>query len=585
MKLFIHIFFIALLAGAFASCTSARWTIKDKTAVDKSDYEVLEKDQFLVKKGEVNQTNPVLNLDLMSRTKYRYPQRILAERQIQDYRLRPGFVAMGLSGAALAFVAANSSLITKNRSKTHVWTLNTVGTLLAASGFLNMKAVGEARPTGEERYLRKSGSVIQVDTTKVEKEIKEDVSLSLQFGDITIYEDSSRTFSNDQLKIPLAEHLDDLKLSGVNPGSISVSLRFRDSLYSYQFPISQILQPYARVTTQITPLRNSPEVSGDNIVADLARGSQVQIKSTDNENWYQVLYGISEHYIRKENAEIVWRPSDFSQQNQVVTLPRKPFGEIDVESNIPILRGTKENTLALIITNQNYSGRYEERNYAHRDGRLIKTYLRDALGYPRDNIYELKDIANSGSLDRVLSEMRFAANDSTELTVFISGYGNVQKPDIYELNLVGVADGEGDNQMISLRKLYEQFSTITSGQTLILNDVDFSGSSSSDYSANQAQIIIEQNADELIRENEKASILFSTHLNQPTSLYTSSEGEDKKHYIFPYFFAKALQQRRTKLAAIYQYLERNVSYTARKLHDRPQDPLLLGNTLMDLRDE
>jgi hypothetical protein len=94
--------------------------------------------------------------------------------------------------------------------------------------------------------------------------------------------------------------------------------------------------------------------------------------------------------------------------------------------------------------------------------------------------------------------------------------------------------------------------------------------------------IIENNVSPLLTQNTNNSVLLGTQLNNPSRLYMSEEGEDKKHHIFPYFFAKALQERKTTLSDIYQYLERNVSYTSRKLFDRPQDPLLLGNTQLNL---
>jgi len=132
-----------------SSCTSARWTIQDKDTTDRSEREILEQDQFLMPDQQLQPESPTLRLNLLSRTKYRYTQHILAERNIQDYKLRPGFIALGLSGAALAFVAANSTAISNNKSPTRLWTLNTAGALLVASGFLNLKPVGEPRPTGE----------------------------------------------------------------------------------------------------------------------------------------------------------------------------------------------------------------------------------------------------------------------------------------------------------------------------------------------------------------------------------------------------------------------------------------------------
>ncbi len=584
MKSVTHIVCIIVLGMLISSCTSARWTIEDKNATDRSQREILQQDQFLIPAQELRPENPTLRLNLLSRTKYRFSQRILAQRNIQDYRLRPGFIALGLSGAAIAFVAANSTAIGNNKSPTRVWALNTVGALLAASGFLNLKPVGEPRSTGEERFLKNSGSITQVDTVQVQQDFDANTTVTIVYEGENIYREESSTIPGGQLTIPLGEELNELEITGKDPGSVQVKVGFEDSLYSYNYPVADVLQPYARVTSQLATLRNSTdETTDDNIVADLVEGSQVQIQSSDSEQWYQVLYGISEHYIRKENAEIVWRSSGFVQEDQVVTVPRLPFGEVDVESNIPILRSPQQNAMALIVTNQEYSGTYQQRNYAHRDGQLIKTYLQTALGYPKENIYEINDLRDSDTLNRLLAQMRVAANDSTELTVFLSGYGAVnQEEDEASLSLLGVnEEGEEPPSVARLDELFGQFSTITAAQTLILSDIDFS-QSSGNYSANQAQQILESNVDEL-NNGEQSAVLFGTQLNQPTSLYVSSSGDDKKHHIFPYFFAKALQQRMTNLSAIYQYLERNVSYTARRLHDQPQDPLLLGNTLLDLR--
>jgi hypothetical protein len=120
----------------------------------------------------------------------------------------------------------------------------------------------------------------------------------------------------------------------------------------------------------------------------------------------------------------------------------------------------------------------------------------------------------------------------------------------------------------------------------VLSDIDFSATvNPGQFSENEVQDVIEASAAPLINSSRKNALLMGTRLMNPSSLYVSAQGEDKKHYIFPYFFAKALQERKTELSEIYQYLERNISYTARRLFDRPQDPLLIGNTSLDLASE
>lgn len=589
MKYLIRLFAICLLASVLYSCTNARWMVKDRSATDKSEQEILERQYFLQRSEELNPENPILKLDLLSHNKYQFDERVLAQRNIQDYRLRPGFLALSLSGAGLSFYAANSTVLNKSRSSTQMWTLNAVGAVLTAAGFFNMKAVGEPRPTGEERYLRSSGKDVQVDTAQVSGELVANASLVVQYGDITIYEEEDRPITNGQLEIPLAEELNELELKGSSPGVVNVEVNFEDSLYTYEYSVSDILKPYARVSSQLATLHNSPEETPDNVVADLLQESQVEIEDYSDKRWYRVLYGISEHYLLKKHAEIVWQPSDFADEARVVTVPHIPFGEIDVESNIPILQGSRKNALALIITNEDYSGQLEQRKYAHRDGRLIQTYLRDALGYQEKDIYQLKDLGSRSTIDSMLSELRSVSNDSTELIVYLSSYGKIieETEEPNELAILG-SDSETDalSKVIGLNELFEQFSIMTSAKTLVLSDIDFSQSASAgNYTSNQARRIIESQVDNLITNNTNAAVLFGTQLNQPTSLYISSEGEDKKHHIFPYFFAKALQGRMTSISEIYQYLERNVSYTARKLQDHPQDPLLLGNSLLDLVSE
>lgn len=576
-----YILILVTLSAAIGSCTSARWTVKEKRAVDKNDYELIDQNYFLKPANKVTPQNPVLELDVQALRTYEYTQRVLMERNIQEYKLRPGFVALGIGGAAMSFYIANSETFFSNKTSEKAITLNAIGLLMGASAFLNMEPVGEPRPTGEERFLRSSGTTVQTDTVNSTEQIDASASIAIQYNDSIIFEEENREVSNGSLRISLAGTLNELQLSGPDPGSVSIEVNFQDSVYNYKYPVEDILQPYALVTSQLTELRNSPQESPDNVLADLMKGSQIQIQAEENEEWYRVLYGISENYVKKENVEMIWRSTDFIDDDQVVTVPRVPFGNIDVENNIPVLRDGVPNAVALILTNESYSGDLSERNYAHRDGRLIKTYLTNALGYQQDNIFELEDVNNSDELYRTLAQMESVANDSTELFIYLSGYGNIGTDNSEaQLGLLGV-DNDSEASVMQLQRIFKQIEDIPSNKTLVLADIDFSPQISSDrFSANEARNIIELNAAP-ISDNSRTSLLLSTRLGYPSNLYVSSE-EDKKHHIFPYFFSKALQERRTRISDIYQYLERNVSYTARKLYDRPQDPLLIGSTSLDL---
>ncbi len=581
MRTIQYILLATFLLSFLGSCTSARWTVKEKKSIDRSEYEIVEENFFLQQSNDVSPENPVLSLALFSETEYEYTQRVLMQRTIQDYKLRAGTVALGIGGAAMAFYLANVADFGSHSSTTKRWTLNGMGALILASGFLNMKPVGEPRPTGEERYKRATGTTIKKDTVKTDAKIDTSASVYMLYNDLIIFEETNQDINNGVLNVPIGNALSDLKLSGQNPGNTTVEVLFADSLYRYNYAVDSVLQPYAVINKQLTALRNSPQQNSDNVLADLVEGSQLKISSI-TEDWYQVMYGISETYIKKSDASIIWRSEDYEVEDQVVVVPRVPFGEIDVESNIPILRNDNPNAKALLLINQNYADTLGERNYSLRDGRLMRSYLQNALGYSEDNIYQLADISSTDSLNTLISSLQSTANDSTELFIYISGYGTVDKEQ-QKLHFLPVSSDMESDSTIALSDLFGQIGNIPSEHTVVLSDIDFVRSSKNgSMSENEMRNIIENNVSPLLIQNTNNSVLLGTQLNNPSRLYMSEEGEDKKHHIFPYFFAKALQERKTTLSDIYQYLERNVSYTSRKLFDRPQDPLLLGNTQLNL---
>ena len=555
--------------------------MQEKDSIDRSEYEIVEESYFLQQDREINPSNPVLSLQLFSEIEYEYPQRVLAQRNIQDYKLHWGSVALGVGGATMAFYLGNSADFGRDKS-TKRWTLNSIGGLMLASGFLNMKAVGDPQPTGEERYLRSTGTTTEIDTVQTSTSIDTSASVYMLYNDLIIFEDTDQQLYNNKLNIPVGNTLEELNLSGDNPGNVTVEVLFADSLYQYNYPIELILQPYAVVDDQLTALRDSPEENQDNVLADLVEGSQLKMKRVDEE-WYQVLYGISETYIKRASANIIWRSEDYNIEDEVVTVPRIPFGDIDVESNIPVLRQKSENTIALLLLNQNYNDPLSVRNFAFRDGRLIRSYLQNALGYPEENIHQLADIHNSDTLNTVLSSIQESANDSTEFFVYISGYGSIDmQKGGDELQLLIPSEETGADSTISIRNFFDAVGNVPSRKTVVLNDIDFSATyRENSFSGNQGRQIIENTASPLIERNSNSTVLFGSHLNNVSGLYMSKD-VDKMHHIFPYFFAKALQERKTTISDIYQSLERNVSYISRKLYDRPQTPLLLGNTQLNL---
>lgn len=581
MKKTVYISFYLLFLIFLASCTSGRWVVKDEEAVDRSDYEVLKQQKFLAVADSLSPQNPVFKLNVMSHTTYRYKQKMLVQRNIQDYRLRPGFVALGLAGAAAAFYAANSGRF--DGSSAQSLTLNGVGILLAASGFINLKPVGEPRPIGEERYLENTGTVVETDTVNIRDDEISPATVLVTHRGATVFEEELEQISGGQLQMPLGQSFNDLNLTGGDSGNFEIAVTFQDSTYRYKYPVSSILEPYAQITTDLTELRSKPEIEPENVLADLTRGSEIRIDTILNDQWYRVWYGIAENYIQRKDAQIVWRATNFSGNNtNIVAVPRIPFGNVDVESNIPALRERNINAQALIITNENYSEPLSERRDTHRDGQLMEIYLKEALGYATENIHQLTDIREPEQIYQQIEEIAEAANDSTELFVYMAGYGTIDNR--RELYLKNLATEEGTSlEDASIRSILDQIASLSLGNTWVVADIDFSPSMSDSISKEERRALIRSHTSGLT-ESPNTVFVTGSQLGQPSRLYRSSTGEDKNHHIFPYFFAQALKERRASMTEIYSLLQQNISYTSRRLHDRPQEPIIFGDRLLSFTD-
>lgn len=579
-------FLLTLVLLFLASCTSGRWIVVDESAVDPNEYTLLEKSLFLDQANPLNPQNPVLTYQLLSKNTREYSEKALIKRSVQDYKLRPGFVALGLAGAATTIYLANSSALAGSGSPTKQFTLNVAGGLLGLAGFLNMKPTGEPRFTGEERFLRNTGSFVETDTVQIQQDSTYQAEVSVTYGDSTLINSEPRNLNSGLLEINLANILSPLNINGTNPGNVSIKVVFQDSVLASTFPLDQILLPFARVSTPITLLRNAPAQNAENVLAELVRGSQLQIVETQ-QKWYKVLYGISENYISRDNAQLFWRSSNFDIGDQVVAVPRVPFGNIDVENNIPILSGIDENAYALVASNENYTGSLPQRNYALRDASLINAYLSNALGFKAKNIFQSYDFSSAQALNSRLQKLSSSTNDSSTVFVYLSGYGTIQsKEEGYKLGLQPISDTDStSSDPISLGSLFEQLASIPAQKVFVLADIDFEPLPSDSTLTEEDFVLndpLQSTIQPLTDSFGNATVIWGSLPSQNSELYTGRGEEDKKHHIFTYYFAKALQERKTNLADIFQYLERNVNFTSRKLHDRAQEPRIYGNIQLDL---
>lgn len=563
----LHLLLITAVLFFGMACSSSKWVVENQHETDLNDFELLSTVPFLERVGTTTPASPFVNFNLKSSNTYEYVQRVKTDRYIQRYRPSLRSLLFGLAGASIATTAA----MTADVSKTSEQILYGTAGFVTLASFLNMKASGEPTPTGESRLLRRTGKIQQTDTVSTRPLNGIVPSYTIYYNREAIVLRNEIPYLNSTYTINLIEELNPEAFEYDSSESIVLEVYFNDETYLERIPLTSIFERFVVVSSEVTALRDEPILNSRNILTDLAEGSQMKLVSEDS-LWYKVLYGISETWISKSDAYPIWRPSEFASQLSIITVPNIPFGNIDVESNIPTLSARNDSTFAIIIENGEYLGNLSERVYSERDARLMDEYYLNALSIPNNNIIKASNIETNQQLvltyNRLANKLR---RDQKRLIVFLSGYVRADAND--NAYLVGTT---GNNE-IELNSFFNGISRLPVEELIIFADFDFID----EYEENS---LTKKLGDQILDSDSKSAVIFASSESQRSGNYSSASGEQKRHSIFTYFIAEALKNGETSISGILNYLQRNVDYTSRRLHNAPQNVIYFGNADISLID-
>lgn len=564
----ITLFFGSIL---FLGCSTTTWIVESEQEVDRGDYKLLDSKLFLEKVGEISPELPIAQFKLKAANTFEYPQRIKTNRYIQKYRPRLGYVALGLAASGLAgYSALEFSDPDKNGQQI---ALLGASTALMGISFLNMKPVGEPQPTGETRLLRKTGDFVDVDTLNATTNEAQKAFYTIRYQNQVLIDNSEIQITNNNLSINFLEELNPDIFGGNEDVSIDLNILFKDSLYNYNIPIRSIFDPFVVVTSPVTALRNEARINSNNVLTDLAQGSQLKLVEREGE-WVKVLYGISENWVSESDVDVIWRPSQFSRQLSVIAIPNVPFGSVDVERDIPRLSEDDRTKWGFIISNQGYSGDLPEKAYAHRDGALIEKYMNTSLGIVPTQTIKFQDVSSyqaaRNGFNRLVSRVN---NRQIELVVYLNGYAEID-PKTDRINFIATGSDSSASR-IDLNSLFDGFANLPVQKLSIIGDLDFINSSEK---VNALEVL----AATVTTQVTNSTIVFASNTNQRSYLYAEPNGAQKRHTIFSYYFADALKKRSTTWLEIKNYLERNVSFTSRSIFNSAQDIRFFGSDSLSL---
>ncbi len=559
------------------SCTSSRWIVTDDKTIDPNvEPTVVNVRNVLLLESEPTYSNPIITFSANQIVDKEYIQRVEMERSVQQFRPRWGLLTIGLSATAFAIIAANTTLISSSIGKNQKLMLNLAAGILGIVSVTNLKPVGEPILTGQKQLMKQSGSVVLSDTlTQVNNDIQWDVDLLISFKGDTILSESGLELNNNRLDVNLTPVISLLNDDIDEDSKIELKLSYNDESPVYELYLSSFLEPHITITDPVAVLRSVPLINEFNVITEVGQGSSLRLLGEDND-WFRVQFGGSEVFVRKNSGDRVWKSEENAGAVNVFEFGEVPFGDIDVENSVPILKQNNPNDRAIILTNgSSNSANLEPRQYLNRDHELFDFYMRSALQMQASQITTIE----MDPSDEWIEEFEeFASYDSTSsLFVYLSGYAFQQGDSGLRLQNI---DDEMSTPILS-SYIFQKFEEMNPGSLFFFGDLEFSQDieNSAQGRLGTAQVLLDT-ANELTRRLPNSVLLFSNRPGQKSSIYASSGFQNQRHHIFNYYLADAIKRRNTRMSDIIRHLENNVDYTSRRLHDRSQDIQAFGNTTL-----
>lgn len=577
--------FILLIAMVSAvlltSCTTSRWVVVDQAVTTENENpSILSEDLTLVADKEPTIEDPEVRFTVQQIIEKEFEQRVMVERTIQKYRPRWGIWMVGLGSAAFAATAANSSLIYPGTDNREQLLLNLTSLLTATMTLSQLKPVGEPIRTGETQLRRRSGFEVVRDTLESESlRLNENFELRVQYRDSTILEETNISPNSGSLAINLPSVLRNAEVTVSENTTVRVNAIYGESSLEKEYRVEDFMEPYVIVDNAVVLLRNAPVLSDLNIVGEVGSGSALELIENTGNGWFRVRFGGSAVFIQESEASVEWLSDATSESIDVFEFADVPFGEIDVENSVPILRQNRPSDRSLVLTNYSLNPD-DERPYMERDHRLFDFYMSAALQMEEEQRFTIR-MDSTETWEKQLDN--FAESDSTGLLyVFLSGTANVIDNELF------IAEAtSGPDRYVPVTDLFRTLQRMNPEKMIVIADFQFRLQDESDSGMAQdisGEVAMQRVAGTMQRLLPNSAIIFSNHPGQQTGLFAGSGTENRRHHIFTYYWAEALKKRFATVNQMLNHLESNVDYTSRRIHDTPQEIRAYGNLMISVRE-
>ncbi|MDI6687407.1 MAG: caspase family protein [Desulfobacterales bacterium] len=283
----------------------------------------------------------------------------------------------------------------------------------------------------------------------------------------------------------------------------------------------------------------------------------------------------------------VFVPLSFSASGKSVKTSLSVSKSADVDSKVPRAQVENKYGVAVIIGNQSYNSKdVPNVDYAISDARIVKKYVQKTLGYREGNIICLENATQAQFRTFFGIESDYKAKlysylrpDKSDIFIYYSGHG---APDVQTKTGYFVpVDCDPSTVRFngySLKLFYDNLAKLPARSITVVLDTCFSGGSEKGMLLkNASPVFIDVKNPLLTMKN--ACVLTSSTGDQISSWYPA-----KKHGLYTYYFLKGLQGEadtdkdgNVTGGELHNYLADEVSYMARRLYMREQQPQIMGS--------
>lgn len=239
----------------------------------------------------------------------------------------------------------------------------------------------------------------------------------------------------------------------------------------------------------------------------------------------------------------------------------------------PRVRGTaRPDDFALVVGVEEYQT-LPKADFAERDAKTMRRHL-EALGFPIRNIVTL--LGNQATKSKLQSYLQeWLPNnlkpDST-LFVYYAGHG-APDPKTGEAYLI---PWDADPKFLKtsaypLKQFYSDLSAIKTRQTIVALDSCFSGAGGRSVLARGARPLVAKAVDQAPGASGKLAVLAAASGDETTGALDA-----QKHGLFTYFLLKGLNEGKTSVRDLYDFLKPKVQDEARR-QNREQTPMCFGS--------